>query len=72
LVENEGVAYASSSNVLILGVGDLRNVALTCASLPDSYSNKVLFTLNDKESCVLARLVLLLYMLIKGRFYFRL
>ena len=72
LVENEGVAYASSSNVLILGVGDLRNVALTCASLPDSYSNKVLFTVNDKESCVLARLVLLLYMLIKGRFYFRL
>ena len=63
LVENEGVTYGSALKVLILGVGDLRNVALTCASLPDSYSNKVLFTLNDRESCVLARLVLLIYML---------
>ena len=69
LVENEGVPYGSALNVLILGVGDLRNVALTCASLPDSYSNKVLFILNDRESCVLARLVLLLYMMIKGEFY---
>jgi hypothetical protein len=66
LVENEGDDYSSGLKVLYFGVGDLRNVALTCASLPDSYSNKVLFTLNDKESCVLARLVLLLYMLIKG------
>ena len=66
LVETEGTTYGSALKVLILGVGDLRNVALTCASLPDSYSNKVLFTLNDRESCVLARLVLLLYMLIKG------
>jgi hypothetical protein len=68
LAENEGVSYGSALNVLILGVGDLRNVALTCASLPDSYSNKVLFTLNDKHGCVLARLVLFLYMLIKGKF----
>ena len=52
LAENEGVSYGSALNVLILGVGDLRNVALTCASLPDSYSNKVLFTLNDKHGCV--------------------
>ena len=67
LVENEGEDYSSALNVLFLGVGDLRNVALTCASLPDRYSNKLLFTLNDKASCVLARLVLFLYMLIKGR-----
>ena len=66
LVENEGEAYGSALKVLCLGVGDLRNVALTCASLPDSYSNKILLTLNDRESCVLARLVLLLYMLNKG------
>ena len=69
LIENEGLVYGSPLKVLILGVGDLRNVALTCASLPDSYSNKVLFTLNDRESCVLARLVLLLYILIQGKFY---
>ncbi len=69
LVENEGTSYGSALKVLILGVGDLRNVALTCASLPDSYSDKVLFTLNDRESCVLARLVLFLYMLMKGKLY---
>ena len=68
LAENEGVSYDSALNILNLGVGDLRNVALTCASLPDSYSNKVLFTLNDKQSCVLARLVLFLYMLMKGKY----
>ena len=69
LVENEGEAYGSALKVLCFGVGDLRNVALTCASLPDSYSNNILFTLNDKESCALARLVLLLYMLIKGELF---
>jgi hypothetical protein len=67
LVENEGEYYSSALNILYLGVGDLRNVALTCASLPDSYSNKLLFTLNDNASCVLARLVLFLYMLINGK-----
>ena len=66
LMENEGDDYRSALNILFLGVGDLRNVALTCASLPDSYNNKVLFTLNDNESCVLARLVLFLFMLIRG------
>ena len=43
LAENEGESYGSALKILILGVGDLRKVALTCASLPDSYSNKVLF-----------------------------
>ena len=69
LIENEGGSYGSALKILILGVGDLRNVALTCASLPDSYSNRILFTLNDREGCVLARLVLFLYMLMKGEFY---
>ena len=69
LVENEGAGYTEAVKVQILGVGDLRNVALTCASLPDSYENKILFTLNDREYCVLARLVLLVYMLSKGEFY---
>jgi hypothetical protein len=30
LVETEGTTYGSALKVLILGVGDLRNVALTC------------------------------------------
>ena len=66
LAETEREDYSSALNILFLGVGDLRNVALTCASLQDSYSNKLLFTLNDNAECVLARLVLFLYMLIKG------
>ncbi|XP_028390718.1 uncharacterized protein LOC114515626 [Dendronephthya gigantea] len=65
LLENEGVEYDSDMNVLVLGVGDLRNIVLTCASLPKSFTNKVMFVLNDVDRYVLARLVLLLYMMIK-------
>ena len=65
LVENEGANYDSDMNVLVLGVGDLRNIALTCASLPDSFTSKVKFVLNDSDSCALSRLVLLMYMMIK-------
>ena len=67
LVENEGVDYSSDLNVLYLGVGDFRNVALTCASLPDTYRHVVTFALNDIELCILSRLVLFIYMLIKGK-----
>ena len=67
LEENEGNDFKSGMNVLFLGVGDLRNVALTCASLPESYENDLKFTLNDMDGFTLARLLLLLYMLIKGR-----
>jgi hypothetical protein len=66
LSENEGEDYSLPLKLLFLGVGDLRNVALTCASLPDSYEDKITFTLNDKASCVLARVVLFLYMLVRG------
>ena len=68
LSENEGVDYNSTMNLLVLGVGDLRNVVMTCASLPESFTSKVKFTLNDSDRCVLARLVLLLYMMIKCKF----
>lgn len=68
LIENEGTDYESDLNILYIGVGDLRNVAITCASLPDKYGRVVKFTLNDIESCVLARLVLFVYMLIRGEF----
>ena len=67
LVENEGVDYSSDLKILYLGVGDFRNVALTCASLPDTYRHVVTFALNDIESCILSRLVLFIYMLIKGK-----
>ena len=68
LLENEGVCYNSAMSVLVLGVGDLRNIVLTCASLPESFRSKVKFTLNDIDRCVLARLVLLLYMIVKCKF----
>ena len=70
LLENEGVdgvEYISDLKILYLGVGDFRNVALTCASLPDTYRHVVTFALNDIESCILSRLVLFIYMLIKGK-----
>ena len=65
LSENEGADYNLTMNILVIGVGDLRNIAFTCASLPESFTSKVKFTLNDSDRCVLARLVLLLYMMIK-------
>lgn len=68
LSENEGADYDSTLNVLVLGVGDLRNVVQTSASLPDNYVSKVTFVLNDSDKYVLARLVLLLYMMIKCKF----
>ena len=68
LSENEGVDYDLPLTVLVLGVGDLRNIVLTCASLPINFRSKVKFVLNDSDRCVLARLVLLLYMMIKCKF----
>ena len=59
LLENEGVDYSSDLKVLYLGVGDFRNVPLTCASLPDTYERVDTFALNDTEICILqSRLVL--------------
>ena len=68
LLENEGVDYSSDLKVLYLGVGDFRNVAITCASLPDTYERVVTFALNDIETCTLSRLVLFVFMLTKGKF----
>ena len=68
LLENEGVDYSSDLKVLYLGVGDFRNVAITCASLPDTYERVVTFVLNDIQTGILSRLVLFVYMLIKGKF----
>ena len=63
---NEGTNYSKPFNLLLCGVGDPRNMVLSLASLPDCYTEKVTFVLNDICACVLARTVLLLYMLYKG------
>ena len=64
---NEGEKYSRPLALLLCGVGDPRNVLLTIASLPDVYKQQVTFVLNDICPCTLARTVLLLYMLKKGK-----
>ena len=64
---NEGSQYSKPMSVLACGVGDPRNVALTLSELPDAYQEELTFVLNDICACVLARTVLILYMLFKGK-----
>ena len=64
---NEGEEYPNPLALLLCGVGDPRNVLLTIASLPDVYEQEVKFVLNDICPCTLARTVLLLYMVHKGK-----
>ena len=67
---NEGVQYNKPLSILVCGVGDPRNVVLSLSQLPDSYNEELNFVLNDICPCVMARTVLLLYMLAKGKLYF--
>lgn len=69
---NEGEEYSRPLALLLCGVGDPRNVLLTIASLPDAYKQQVTFVLGDICPCTLARTVLLLYMLYKGKVLSRL
>ncbi|XP_033101449.1 uncharacterized protein LOC117104673 [Anneissia japonica] len=55
---------ARDYNILFAGVGDLRNLLLTTASLPSNFTGNVRFTLNDIDPFVLARGALFLYMMI--------
>ena len=68
---NEGVQYNKPLSILACGVGDPRNVILSLSQLPDSYKEELTFVLNDICPCVMARTVLLLYMLLKGKLYVR-
>ena len=69
---NEGEEYSRPLALLLCGVGDPRNVLLTIASFPNAYRQQVTFVLNDVCPCTLARTVLLLYMLNKGKVLSRL
>ena len=66
---NEGVDYSKPLSILVCGVGDPRNVLLSLSQLPDDYTEELTFVLNDFCACVMARTVLILYMLMKGKFY---
>ncbi|KAJ7388731.1 hypothetical protein OS493_036009 [Desmophyllum pertusum] len=63
---NEGCHYSNPLSVLACGVGDPRNVVLSLSQLPCDYKEELTFVLNDISACVMARTVLILYMLIKG------
>ena len=67
---NEGFQYNKPLSILACGVGDPRNVLISLSQLPDGYKEELTFVLNDICPCVMARTVLLLYMLIKGKSYF--
>ena len=67
---NEGVQYNKPLSILVCGVGDPRNVVLSLSQLPDGFKEELTFVLNDICACVMARTVLLLYMLLKGKSYF--
>ncbi|KAJ7337100.1 hypothetical protein OS493_009952 [Desmophyllum pertusum] len=63
---NEGCHYSNPLSILACGVGDPRNVVLSLSQLPGDYKEELTFVLNDISACVMARTVLILYMLIKG------
>ena len=65
---NEGVLFNKPLSILVCGVGDSRNVLLSLSQLPDDYKEELTFVLNDFCPSVMARTVLILYMLIKGEF----
>ena len=64
---NEGCDYSKPLSVLACGVGDPRNVVLSLAQLQEAYQEELTFVLNDICACTLARTVLILYMLLKGK-----
>ncbi|XP_078000168.1 uncharacterized protein LOC144452857 [Glandiceps talaboti] len=55
--------YPDKLALLLAGVGDLRNVIKTGASLPMQFKGQVAFYLNDFEPQIMARNVLFLYMM---------
>ena len=64
---NEGSEYLKPISVLACGVGDPRNIVLSVSKLPEVYQEELTFVLNDICACTLARTILLLYMIFKGK-----
>ncbi|KAK1624557.1 hypothetical protein BDP81DRAFT_437802 [Colletotrichum phormii] len=57
---NEGVSYDEQVRLLFAASGDLRNVIKTIAQLPDSYTQPVEVTINDRNLDIVARNVIML------------
>ncbi|KAJ0168197.1 hypothetical protein CTA2_8707 [Colletotrichum tanaceti] len=60
LEANEGGAYDGNLRLLFAASGDLRNVIKTVAQLPESYTQTVEATLNDRDLDIVARNAILL------------
>ncbi|XP_074655992.1 uncharacterized protein LOC141909493 [Tubulanus polymorphus] len=63
LPNKEGADYERDINVLSVGCGNLGNVLLTTANVPDAFRNKVNFVLVDFCPHIMARNVLFHYMI---------
>ncbi|KAJ8029404.1 Zinc finger MYND domain-containing protein 10 [Holothuria leucospilota] len=61
--EGEENAITQDFSLRLAGCGDLRNVTQTIYDLPEAYAGKLRFLLNDVDPFVMARNVLLLYMM---------
>ncbi|RWA06465.1 hypothetical protein EKO27_g8646 [Xylaria grammica] len=66
LAQNEGVDFQNSINLLFAASGDLRNVVLSVANLPQSYKSPLNIVINDYEIDIVARnLIFLLIVLVE-------
>ncbi|KAH9225123.1 hypothetical protein K456DRAFT_1776129 [Colletotrichum gloeosporioides 23] len=60
LSANEGVSYDEQLRLLFATSGDLRNVVKTIAKLPNSYTQSIEVTMNDRDLNIVARNVIML------------
>ncbi|KAI5866987.1 hypothetical protein GGS23DRAFT_299667 [Durotheca rogersii] len=60
LASNEGVEYNKKLDLLFAASGDIRNVALSVVSIPDSFKSPVHICMNDRDMDVVGRNVIML------------
>ncbi|KAI0185492.1 hypothetical protein EV127DRAFT_348191 [Xylaria flabelliformis] len=66
LGQNEGANFRNPINLLFAASGDLRNIVLSVANLPQSYRSPLSIVINDLEIDIVARnLIFLLIMLVE-------
>ncbi|KAK2758931.1 mynd finger family protein [Colletotrichum kahawae] len=57
---NEGVSYNEQLRILVAASGDLRNIVKTIAKLPNSYTQPIEVTINDRDLDIVARNAIML------------
>ncbi|KAL4799456.1 hypothetical protein BDV19DRAFT_385224 [Aspergillus venezuelensis] len=60
LEKNEGKAYGEDIRLLFAASGDLRNVVKTIAELPSEYKGSIEVIINDRDSDIVSRNIILL------------